>query len=129
MPSHSVEKLRNLLSLERYFVKTALSVILISNGFISRNFGGKWRVNFCKFYTVCRSELSKYSCILLLQSFALQCCQLCHFTQCENSRICYYLLEMIHFTGDIYENIEPQLLLPFYLSKKIHFSRQKLVLR
>ena len=36
---------------------------------------------------------------------------------------------MIHFTCDIYENIEPQLLLPFSLSKKIHFSRQKLVLR
>ena len=38
-------------------------------------------------------------------------------------------LEMIHFTGDIYENIKPQLLLLFSLSKKIDFSRQKLVLR
>ena len=29
---------------------------------------------------------------------------------CENFT---FLLEMIHFTGDIYENFEPHLLLPF----------------
>ena len=39
------------------------------------------------------------------------------------------LLEMIHFTGDIYENHVPQHLLPFQLSIIFHFSRQKLVLR
>ena len=39
------------------------------------------------------------------------------------------LLEMIHFTGDIFEKLVPQHLLPFYLSKIFHFSRQKLVLR
>ena len=38
-------------------------------------------------------------------------------------------LEMVHFTGDIYEKLVPQHLLPFYLSKIFHFSRQKLVLR
>ena len=38
-------------------------------------------------------------------------------------------LEMIHFTGDIYEKLVPQHLLPFYLSKIFQFSRQKLVLR
>ena len=41
----------------------------------------------------------------------------------------WYLLEMVHFTGDIYEKLVPQHLLPFYLSKIFHFSRQKLVLR
>ena len=30
------------------------------------------------------------------------------------------LLEMIHFTGDIYENIKPQLLLLFYLEHKTY---------
>ena len=38
-------------------------------------------------------------------------------------------LEMIHFTGDIYENNVLQHLLPFAISKIFHFSRQKLVLR
>ena len=39
------------------------------------------------------------------------------------------MLEMVHFTGDIYEKLVPQHLLPFYLSKIFQFSRQKLVLR
>ena len=39
------------------------------------------------------------------------------------------LLEMVHFTSDIYEKLVPQHLLPFYLSKIFQFSRQKLVLR
>ena len=38
-------------------------------------------------------------------------------------------LEMIHFTGDIYEKHVLQHLLPFTISKIFHFSRQKLVLR
>ena len=38
-------------------------------------------------------------------------------------------LEMIHSTGDIYENDVLQHLLPFAISKIFHFSHQKLVLR
>ena len=39
------------------------------------------------------------------------------------------VLEMIHFTGDIFEKLVLQHLLPFYISMIFHFSRQKLVLR
>ena len=47
----------------------------------------------------------------------------------DSQKISFSTLEMIHFTGEIYENHVLQHLLPFAISKIFHFSRQKLVLR
>ena len=77
------------------------------------------------FWAICEVVRSFWSLLMFTRQDMRCGCGITDFSE----KCCDEELEMVHFTGDIYEKLVPQHLLPFYLSKIFQFSRQKLVLR